>query len=158
PCAPISHYGDSKVRQEGLLEAFARSHQLPYLVGRISNIYGPNQNMTKSQGLISQLLRCVIQNRPFHLYVPLDTIRDFLYVEDCAESIAATLTNVRARAAGGATKLFVSEESTALSRVVHTVAAVTRRRPRLVLAADPRRALQPPALRFRSIEIPEASK
>jgi len=48
------------------------------MVGRMSNLYGPGQNLKKVQGLISQMCLRVLTRQPLVLYVPLDTIRDYL--------------------------------------------------------------------------------
>jgi UDP-glucose 4-epimerase len=157
PCQPLSAYGHNKLRQEQMLSTFASERRLPHLIGRIANVYGPNQNMSKPQGFISQLIRSVIQGLPFHVYVPIDTIRDFIYVEDCAQTIVDALALIRRRQPAAHIKILASEESTPLSRVIHAAATVARRNPRIVSAHDSRRALQPPVLRFRStalIDVP----
>ncbi|MFI5296871.1 MAG: NAD-dependent epimerase/dehydratase family protein [Polyangiales bacterium] len=155
PCKPISLYGENKVAQEDMLVRFARAKGLPCLVGRIANIYGPGQNMAKPQGLISQLVRSVIHNTPFHVYVPLDTIRDFLFVADCARSIVDATNLVRERPCTDVTKIFASGESTPLSKVIRTVAMVARRQPKIVSACDTRRKLQPHTLLFQSLALPD---
>jgi UDP-glucose 4-epimerase len=158
PCKPMSPYGEAKARQEQLLIPFAEARRLPYLVGRIANLYGPNQNMGKPQGFISQLIRSVIQDLPFHIYVPLDTIRDFVYADDCAGDIVTALLALQRRQAGGVIKILASEETTPLSRVIHCVGAVARRTPRIVSAYDTRRARQPSVLRFRSVVLTELER
>ncbi len=61
----------------------------PLLVGRLSNLYGPGQDLAKPQGLISQLCRAQLTRRPLSIYVSLDTRRDYLFVDDAAAMVVA---------------------------------------------------------------------
>ncbi len=87
-----SPYGEAKLAAEGLVEDFARRTGTATVVGRIANLYGPGQDMSKPQGLISQLCLNQLRRRPISIYVSLDTARDYLYVDDCAAMVLATLT------------------------------------------------------------------
>ena len=66
-----------------------RAPARPLLVGRISNLYGPGQNLAKPQGLVSQLCRAQLTRQPLSVYVSLDTMRDYLYVDDAAAMVVA---------------------------------------------------------------------
>jgi UDP-glucose 4-epimerase len=150
PCEPISAYGRNKLRQENILTAWAadRPH-VSCLIGRIANLYGPGQNLAKHQGFISQLSLSLIHNVPFHIYVPLDTVRDFLYVEDCADHILRSLDRLGA-APGCVVKIFAGEHPTSLARVIGIFTRIARHRPRLISARRPLGSQQPLALAFRS--------
>lgn len=155
PCLPVSDYGREKLRQEALLADWAGRHDVGHLIGRISNLYGPGQNLAKPQGLITHLVRSLVLDRPVHLYVPLDTLRDYIHVDDCAAGIvhaAAQLLSQRgAGPRAGAVKIFASEQPTSISTLIGIISRVTRRRPRVVYVAV--RALteqQPRRLTFRS--------
>ena len=88
PCRPISEYGRHKLDMEQRLQAWAAGrNNVSTLMGRISNIYGPRQNLSKPQGIISHFARCLIHQRPIHVYMPLDTIRDYIYIDDCADQV-----------------------------------------------------------------------
>jgi UDP-glucose 4-epimerase len=151
PCEPISAYGRNKLRQENLLTAWAadRPH-VSCLIGRIANLYGPGQNLAKPQGFISQLSLSLIHNVPFHIYVPLDTVRDFLYVEDCADHILRSLDRLGAAPPGCVVKIFASEHPTSLARVLGIFTRIARHRPRLISAPRLLGSQQPLALTFRS--------
>ena len=84
---PISPYGWAKLRAEQLVTEFASSTGVPGLIARIANLYGPGQNLAKPQGLIAQLCRSQLMRQPLGLYVPLDTARDFIFVDDAAAII-----------------------------------------------------------------------
>jgi UDP-glucose 4-epimerase len=156
PCLPVSDYGREKLRQEAQLIGWARAHGVGHLIGRISNLYGPGQNLAKPQGLITHLVRSLVLDQPVHLYVSLDTLRDYIHVDDCARDIvAATTLQASADPASGAIKIFASEEATSISALIGIISRVTRRRPRVVYAA-PRALteLQPRRLTFRSAVMP----
>src|SRR5262245_34903500 len=71
---PASNYGAHKVRMEEALRGWSDlfpNHSC--LIGRISSLYGPGQNLNKAEGVISHLSRCLIYHQPVSIYVPLDT-------------------------------------------------------------------------------------
>jgi UDP-glucose 4-epimerase len=63
PPAPIGPYGRAKLAQEQAART-AFDGSVPLVIGRISNVYGPGQNLTKLQGLISRLALCSITREP----------------------------------------------------------------------------------------------
>src|SRR5207244_1238391 len=81
--APGSDYARARLEQERIV-AVALDGRLRHVVGRISTLYGTGQNVTKGQGLISAMCLQTIQRRPIRLFVPPDTLRDFLYADDAA--------------------------------------------------------------------------
>ena len=74
---------------------FARRTGVPTMIGRITNVYGPGQNLGKAQGLISQLGKAYLLRQPISLYVSLDTTRDYIFVDDCARMIIAAVDDLR---------------------------------------------------------------
>jgi UDP-glucose 4-epimerase len=155
--SPISLYGRTRLVQEEILREYARGQQaIAYLIGRISNLYGPGQNLAKAQGLLSHLSRCLIYNKPLHLYVPLDTIRDYVSVDACADHIVncvlyLTDQNGPDREASGYVKVMASEQETSLAQIIATFARVSHRCPKLICCPSPKGALQPSRLQFRSL-------
>jgi UDP-glucose 4-epimerase len=144
--SPISDYGYSKLAQEGMVLEWALETGVTALVGRLSNLYGAGQNLAKSQGFISQLLRTMLIRRPFVLSVSGDTQRDFIHVDDAAQRIEAWLTDPGAT--GVVRKLIVDGRSHTLSWVTHVVRSITHVQPKVVHAVTAAGALQPRHLRF----------
>jgi len=90
---PTSAYGHLKLGQElALTETFNDRENVHTTIGRISNLYGPGQNLGKLQGLVSHLILAALSKRTMNIFVPLDTIRDFVFVEDAAETISVLIT------------------------------------------------------------------
>ena len=92
--APISPYGRAKLRSEEMATDFAVRTGTALLVGRLANLYGPGQDMGKPQGLVSQLCRAQLTRQPLSVYVSLDTMRDYLFVDDAAAMVVAGLDAV----------------------------------------------------------------
>ncbi|MCU1280464.1 MAG: hypothetical protein JWM53_4010, partial [bacterium] len=148
--APISDYGRNKLVQEDKARAWAARTGTRLLIGRLANLYGPGQKLDKPQGFISQLSRCLIFHRPVHVYVPLDTRRDFLFVTDCAREVARALGLLVAGGDGVVTKIFASERTVSLARVIGIYTQLLPHHPRVICAPQPVSAQQPRALQYRS--------
>lgn len=148
PC-PVSDYGMHKLRMEETLRRWSNAYpNVSSLIGRISSLYGPGQDLRKAQGIISHLCRCFIHRRPVHFYVPLDTRRDYLFASDCAYQIAASLGRLMTERPRAIIKIFASEELTSLARIVGIFFRMAKHRP-LVVMQQPR-GIQPTSLKLHS--------
>ncbi len=151
PPSPRSAYGLNKLRQDEVVKAWSDSTGVPALIGRISNLYGPQQNLAKPQGFISHLCRAIARRSPFTLSVPAGTVRDFVYTDDVAARIVLwASTGEQHLDPGATTKLLVSGRSITLGQVIARVRAISRAPTRILLGSRPGDAEQPAALRFRS--------
>lgn len=148
----LAPYGDNKLQMEEMAGRFCTHTGVPTVLGRISNLYGPGQNLTKAQGLISQIARAHLTRRPISLYVSLDTTRDYLYVRDCAEMVLQSLARVRRAPPtdGAVVKILASERPHTISSLLAEFRRVVKRRPPVVLADSPNRRFQVRDLRLRS--------
>jgi UDP-glucose 4-epimerase len=153
---PISPYGHAKLRSEAVANAFAERTGTALLVGRLANLYGPGQDLTKPQGLVSQLCRAQLTRQPLNVYVSLDTRRDYLFVDDAAAMAVAGLDAVVERG-GRYLKVLASERSATIGAVLGDLARITRRRPPVVLGMSATARFQARDLRFRSTEWPRVS-
>ena len=157
PPRPISPYGLAKLRSENLALAFAADSGVPTLVGRIANLYGPGQDISKPQGLISQLCRAHLTRQPLSIYVPLDTARDYLFVDDAARMVLHAVE--RTAASGGShLKILASQRPTSVGAILAEMRRVTRRRPQVILGASPNARYQVRDLRFRSSVWPDVDR
>ncbi|MCC6805892.1 MAG: NAD-dependent epimerase/dehydratase family protein [Deltaproteobacteria bacterium] len=151
-CVTISAYGCFKQEQERVLQAFSANTGISSLVGRISNLYGPNQNLAKPQGLISQLSRAFIFGQPAHVYVPLDTIRDYIYADDCARAVTVAVNELLAASESEARlRIFASEQPASISFLVRLLEQIGKRRVRMIQARTGAQLLQPRTLTFQSL-------
>ncbi len=150
----ISPYGLQKLAQEAAARAFAVRSQTPLLIGRISNLYGPGQNLSKPQGLITHIGRSALRREPITIFVSLDTIRDYLLASDAGELILRAVRQLESETAGESAPLFLkiiaAQRESSIATVLAIWRAILKRNPRYVQRSTPASALQPPQLVFRS--------
>ena len=152
---PTSAYGRAKLAQEKALQAWALTRAVPVssLAARFSNLYGPGQRLDKPQGLISHLSRSLIHGAPAHIYVSLDTIRDYLFGEDAGRRAVAALRRLIDLAPAQSTqvvKIFASEHELSIATLIGVFRQITRRKLRVVAGLHSAAKWQPPRLQFRS--------
>jgi len=157
PCHPISEYGRQKLRQEQILRAWSEMvPEVGWLVGRFSTLYGTGQNLAKSQGFISQLIRALLFPRPTQIYVSLDTQRDFLYALDAACYLLRCVAYLLSRpTTERAIKIFATGRSVALSEVVTLLRRISKQPVRVLGARSTLRSSHPGRLSFRSAALSE---
>ena len=157
--APLGPYGWAKLAIEGAAASFAQSTGARCLIGRISNLYGPGQSLAKPQGLISHLCLSSLARKPLSVFVSLDTLRDYLYVDDGAELIVAGCRRLRQTAgAPFHIKIFAAGRSVSIGALLSEFRRVSGRRPEIVLASSPQSALQSIDLRLLSRYWPELDR
>lgn len=87
PCLPISSHGLCKLFFEKLLILKTRHTTLSPRILRISNPYGPGQDINGRQGFIAISLGSLIHSRRLVLRNPDHTLRDFIYIEDLLNAL-----------------------------------------------------------------------
>lgn len=87
PCEPISYYGLSKLTVENMITFEHRKSGLEYLIIRPSNPYGPGQNIHGKQGLVAVAIGKMISHESLTIWGNGETIRDYIYIDDLAESV-----------------------------------------------------------------------
>jgi len=90
PLMPNSPYSVSKAAQDMLGRAYQRTYGLPVITVRPSNNYGPWQYPEK---LIPVIILKALRDEPVPVYGDGSNVREWLYVEDCAEAIFKILQN-----------------------------------------------------------------
>lgn len=155
PLRAISAYGELKVTAESLAQSLS-THHLKVGIARLSNVYGPGQKINKPQGLISLLTKATILRDEVNIYVPFDTSRDYLYVDDCAELILNFAEFVVFSKAGGTQiKNIFSGQVFSVGEIISEVQRVTGLRPLVSLSANSNSVKQPNSIRLTSTAIPE---
>ncbi|MCW2765578.1 MAG: epimerase [Nocardioides sp.] len=147
---PLAPYGWAKLAMEDSARTLAdRGSRV--VLGRISNLYGPGQDLAKSQGLISRLCLTQVTGTPLQLYVSMDTLRDYLFVSDAADLVAACLDRAAGTAPGTVTvKVLASGVATSVGTLIQASTRAFRRRTRVVQSSPPRLGAQVRDLRLRS--------
>ena len=155
----LAPYGLEKLAQEDSFDRVARECAIDLLIGRFSNLYGPGQSLAKAQGLLSHVGRAALKREPVSLFVPLDTIRDYLFAADAGrmavEAMGLLEEGRERREHRVVTKIFASEVETTVASVLGAWRQSLRRPLRVALAARPDARLQPRILSFRSRVWPQ---
>ncbi len=161
--APLAPYGWSKLEQESLARRWSQETATPLFIGRLTNLYGPGQKLSKRQGLITQVCLRVLSRQPVVLYVPLDTIRDYLFAKDAGALVGDGLTRLRQEASQPSVttvvmKILASQQPTTVSTVLAQLRWMTKRPVRVIIAESPNAARQARDLRMTSSVWPELDR
>lgn len=125
---PLNDYTRAKLAQERELTALLTG-AIPTVLARISTLYGPGQNLGKSQGLVSSMCNEAIRRGTISVFVPLDTTRDFLFTDDAAHQVLALMRAAQdERPDEPRVRVVASRRSTTVAELARTVQAVSRRR------------------------------
>lgn len=89
---PSSPYAASKAAADLLCLAYYKTYDLPVIITRSSNNYGPYQFPEK---LIPLMIRNALQGDPLPIYGKGENVRDWLYVENNCRAIALVIERGR---------------------------------------------------------------
>jgi UDP-glucose 4-epimerase len=148
PPVPVSPYGELKMEQEAMANEIL-GPVCPVVIGRVSNLYGPGQNLAKLQGLVSRLALAAVTRQPVNIFVSLDTIRDYIYVDDAARAILDAVGHAAGEQSQQPTTLVVaSGEPATVGQVIRTMNLVAKRRVPVALGSHPSASAQAPDIRL----------
>jgi len=155
--APTTAYAYEKIRQEAMGRLFERdNNSIQVLLARLSTIYGPGQSTGKQQGLIAHMARCVLGNHPIKIFVPFDTIRDYIFSDDAAIVMVTALRAIHERPRV-VTKIIASEHPTTIAEIIAMFKRIKRRAPRVITSANRLSRIYPRCVQFRSVVIRESA-
>ncbi len=88
--APVSVYGATKLAQEHVLQAWAKSFGVETVILRLQNVYGPGQSLINPYtGIMSLFCRMAMGGKSIPLYEDGEVRRDFILIDDVASAIVA---------------------------------------------------------------------
>ena len=119
PVAPESPYGLSKYCAEKYLNYLYRKEQLPYLVLRLANIYGPRQDPHGEAGVVAIFSQRMLANETPRINGDGLQTRDFVYVGDVA---AAALCALKSNIDNGVFNIGTGKETD-----INTLAAIIQK-------------------------------
>lgn len=150
PIAPTTVYAHEKLKQENLISEFANNNgNVTALLARISTLYGAGSANSKRRGLITEIARRIARNQPMQIYVPFDTLRDYIIAQDAAVIIIST-TNLVSGKSGVFMKIIASEQSVTIAEIISTFKRVARRPPRIVTSASKLSGIYSRRIQYRS--------
>lgn len=147
---PISDYGKAKLQQEIDLIKLSSSAGFKTLIARVSNTYGPRQDLTKKQGLISHLVQAALRNQPITIYVPMETKRDYIFADDVGAKISQFISICEGKASKTEVKIIASGVSSSISELVSEIDRLTGMSTPIIFAEQRETGLQPSSLVFKS--------
>lgn len=155
PPAPTTPYAFEKLKQENLICHFVeRCGNISALLARISTLYGRGQSFGKKQGLLAHIARCMLRNQPIQIYVPFDTIRDYISADDAAYCMITALC-IGTDKPGILTKIIASEQPATIAEIISIFRRIERRAPRIVTSASKLSNLYSRRVQFKSVMAPK---
>jgi dTDP-glucose 4,6-dehydratase len=88
PLTPNNPYSASKASADLLVRSYYQTHQLPLMITRCGNNYGPMQHTEK---FIPKIIKNALTNNPIPLYGDGLNVRDWIYVIDHCRAIQMVL-------------------------------------------------------------------
>lgn len=88
PLLPNNPYSASKASADLLCRSYMKTHQLPVIITRCTNNYGPRQHPEK---LIPKVIVSALKSEPIPIFGGGRQIRDWLYVDDHCRAVLAVL-------------------------------------------------------------------
>lgn len=92
PTNPISSYGITKLAIEKYVAMYCEMLGIQYQILRPSNVYGEGQRLNIGQGVIGVMADHALNGKPLEIWGTGENQRDYLHVDDLAESVLALLT------------------------------------------------------------------
>ncbi|MGO4784836.1 NAD-dependent epimerase/dehydratase family protein [Cryobacterium sp. W22_MBD10_FK3] len=159
---PISGYGRFKLDAEASLFDFSRASGVSVLAGRIANLYGPGQKLGKMQGLISHLAKAQFSPKPASIFVPLETMRDYIFVRDCAELVVDCMARLLAVSASKGrseiVKNIASGQAVTISNLLGHIRTLAKSNPNVMLGYSAEASMQGLDLRISSTVWPDLNR
>ncbi len=90
PLNPSSPYSASKAAADLLVKSYIRTYNIPAIIVRPSNNYGPWQYPEK---FIPVVIYKALKNEKIPVYAQGQNVREWLYVSDCAHAIVTIMEN-----------------------------------------------------------------
>ena len=97
PLMPMSPYASAKAGADRLVYSYWATYELPVVIVRPFNNYGPRQHLEKA---VSRFITSAILNEPIKIHGDGSAARDYIYVEDTCEGIDILLHASHKKTAG----------------------------------------------------------
>lgn len=152
PVVVVNDYAAAKLRQEKILETFVYKWEtIRVLIARFSTLYGPGQMQGKRQGLLTHIARCILRHQLVEIFVPLDTSRDYVFIDDAARDFIYSSRVVQANSERIRFKIIAAECSVTISEIVATFNRLNKRRVRLICNRNNLSGMYASRVAYRSI-------
>ena len=87
PLKPRSPYALNKTAGENLYLFYHRIYEIPVVIFRIANPYGPRSQMKHSKySIVNWFIRLALEGKTIKIFGDGDQVRDYIFVEDLADA------------------------------------------------------------------------
>jgi len=83
---PKDNYGANKLSCEHYIELYNQNYDLPYVILRYANVYGPRQDANGEAGVVAIFTGAMLSDQATHITGDGGQQRDFVYVDDVARA------------------------------------------------------------------------
>ena len=148
PPTPINAYGHAKLQQEAIVNTLNQMGTT-VISCRITTLYGFKQKNGKQQGLLAEMIRRAIANEVIHIYVPLETMRDYISADVAAQEIIQSVSHLE-KNPGTYIKIIASGASTSIVQIISILKRISKRNLRIVTQADVKSSQYQRVVQFQS--------
>ena len=117
---PLTIFAVHKLLAEGYLKLYFQDFDIPSIILRLANVYGPSTDTALSlHSTLNKMIQNAVLGQSLKLFVNKDKIRDFLYIEDAVEAFVAAgaVSDLK-----GEVYIVGSEEGQSFKNIVELVA------------------------------------
>lgn len=94
PINPVSPYAASKVSGEAYFRAYMNSFDLPGIIFRFFNVFGPKQSANHPYAaVLPNFISAILNNNPIPVEGDGTQTRDFTYVDSVVDTLISTINN-----------------------------------------------------------------
>ncbi|ACD21008.1 NAD-dependent epimerase/dehydratase family protein [Paraburkholderia phytofirmans] len=86
--SPLGAYGAAKLAAETYLDVYRRQWQVDARIMRLSNPYGPGQNINGNQGAATIFAARAVKQQTIDIWGEGDIVRDYLYIDDAIDAFS----------------------------------------------------------------------
>lgn len=133
PTNPLSLYSATKLCAESIIKLYGRLYQIPYVICRLTNIYGPGDKATHKKGVLNYFVNLARRNKSLKLYDGGNFIRDYVYIDDLVSAL--TLLEKQGK---NDTFLIASGTSVKLKNVIKTICKLLESKSKVVSIKMPK--------------------
>ena len=83
---PKDNYAINKLSCENHIDLYSQHYDLPYVILRYGNVYGPHQDAKGEAGVVAIFSGAMLADQPTYITGDGSQIRDFVYVDDVARA------------------------------------------------------------------------
>lgn len=145
---PINAYGHAKLQQEAIVNTLSQMGTT-VISCRITTLYGFKQKNGKQQGLLAEMVRRAIANEVIHIYVPLETMRDYISADVAAQEMIQSVSHLE-KTPSIYVKIIASGISTSIAQIISILKRISKRNLRIVTQTDVKSTQYQRVVQFKS--------